>query len=214
VFLSELRGFGGWIDFWKGCVVRLDNGVAVLTIVDYATAEALFRNGKIEAYDTFHDVPDTFKDAIRTFMQNNVGYETGPIFCIVKLNGETVSLLGTVRDSGEFKLTDLLPVSAGDVVVEFLVRNDSIATIGVNRFMEVKTMAREFGEENDIVLEELASSLMVGVSEDEDNVFCFMSSLDKKNCVRYALIDESWRAKYGSLFKGVEEGKVGSLNVF
>jgi hypothetical protein len=192
----------------------VDNKVNVLTILDYQTAEILFKNGKIDVYDTNSSVPSTFKESIREFMRENVGYETGPIFCVVKLNGVAASLIGSDVSDGGLRLTDLLPATSGDVVVEFSVRSDSIVTIGMKRFMELVELSLKYGNDNEVLLEELMSGLCVGSLDEENNMFCFMASLDRKNCVRYALIDESWRNKYGLLFKGVEEGNVGVLNVF
>jgi hypothetical protein len=146
-------------------------------------------------------------------MSENVGFKTGPIFCLTRINGEAVSLHGSAF-GGSLEVIDLLPTLAGNILLEFIVDEDSIVSIGTEDFLQLVELSKTLGSDEPAILEMLASSLTVGVDTKSENAFSFLSTLKWADKLRYFRYDQNWNVDKEAILDGVEEVRVSTLSEF
>ena len=188
--------------------------VSIVLSLDMETAWFLDQEGYVLHYNTASSLSDDFVAIVQENMGKYLGNEEGFVLGLALLNGESVALRNLERNNSPFRISDVLPVSPGEVLIEFKLNADSLLTVGLNRLLDLRKLAEEFGAEHPVVSEELTSSLKVGLDLDEDNVLCFLPYVLRENVSSYVFIDEEFRPNYKGIFKGIEPSKINNLDVF
>ena len=188
--------------------------LSIIIATDEDTVEEFSRTNVINKFDRMEVIPVSFKETVQEFMRLNIGDDSGFTFGLVKLNDSLVTLNGKDSLQGVYKVADLLPVSAGDILLEFSLTTENIVTIGVNRFLELKQLCEVIGPDDPVLLDELKNSLSIGINCDDENVFCFVSKLPREACVRYLIIDEDWSTSYKLLFRDLAKSNINTLDLF
>lgn len=187
---------------------------SVVIVLNMEAVLQLESQGCIKKCELINLIPDSFKEVVHLFMEENIGFKTEPVFCLSRLNGEPVSLSGEYVDE-EFSVIDFLPVETGDVILEFSVEEDTMVSIGVERLFELKQYYENLDGMNETVLQLLRDSLCVGAEvEGEKNVYSFLPCLYKKDCRRYFRIDDNWDKDRSELFTKTDDIIVAQMGIF
>lgn len=162
----------------------------------------------------FETIPLPFNETIRKFMAENIGFDTGPIVGLVRLNNEPISLVGTAF-TGDIKITDVLSISAGDLILELSISLDQITCIGSNRLFELIGHAAAHGAEVELIHEMLYGSLVAAsIPDDDPTIFCFLPQIRKEDCNKFIRFDSEWRPDYSDILGGIEEIPPSSMKKF
>lgn len=188
--------------------------VPLLVIIDVDTAKTLRdKNARLTECPEFDTIPAPFKEAIRLFIMDNVGFSSGPIFALSRLNDEKVSLYST-GDSG-YRMEDVLPHKTGDYMFELSMPEDMIVSIGVEKLFEIKEQGEVFGFDDEDILEMLKSELVVGIHvPGAANVFSFIPVIKQEHCSKFVRISENWEADYKDLFSNIQDISPSTLSMF
>ena len=191
----------------------MSSKVDIVVAIDGEAARVLKKDGVLTDYKLCEVIPESFKWIIKTFMVENVGFETGPIFCLARMNGEPISLKESAFD-GDLVITDLLPISAGDFLLELSVDADVMVSIDMDQLFYLTQQVRELGD-NRFIEDMLKDSLRVGAEVDgADNIFSFIPEISKSNCTKFFQFDNRWNTNYSDIFSGMEEVRISELSKF
>lgn len=197
-------------------VIALSKKVPVVISLGKKAIEQLTTNKKITTCETFTQAPKAIIKVIADFIKNHVGYETGPIFCITKVNNKSVCLNTASTSTTINDIIDILMSGANNIVIEFSVDIDFVVSIGFDEFLELCDQYKIMGEEDGVfILETLEESLKIGVDIDnDDTIISFIPSLELEDCSRYFRITSDLEISTKAIFKHAEEIKLSTLNKF
>lgn len=189
--------------------------VPVVLSLEPSTTEQLKTNKRLTSCEMFSDVPEEFVSVITEFMVENVGFSSGPIFCVTRLGGESACLSGSMLNEDNFNsIIDMLVSSANNVIIEFSVDSDTLVSIGFEEFNELCDQFAELEGAEDVTLDMLRDSLQVGVDVEDATVISFLPSLQLKDCARYFRITDNLEISGDSIFSGAEEITIAKINKF
>lgn len=189
--------------------------VPVIVSLDARAVKELKEKGKITSCNNFVDTPPAIVKAITSFMVDNIGFDSGPIFCLTKFDGDTISLRST--DFSEETITDVVDLfvsGANNVIIEFSVESDSIASMDLSEFTDLCEQYRDLPDADEYIPDMVIDSLTIGTDIEDATVISFLPSLQLSDCTRYFRITEELAVDNKALFSNVEEVKIDKLNKF
>lgn len=189
--------------------------IPVVVSLDAKAVEELKQKGKITSCNNFVDTPPGIVNAITSYMVENIGFDSGPIFCVTKFDGETATLRSS--EFGENTLTDIVDLfvsGANNVIIEFLVDADSLASMDFDEFVDLCEQYKDLPDADDFIPSMVIDSLSVGSNIDDATVISFLSSLQLCDCTRYFRINDDLQVDTKELFTNAEEVKVDKLTKF
>ncbi|GHU59612.1 hypothetical protein AGMMS49975_27380 [Clostridia bacterium] len=186
---------------------------SILVVFESDEVKRLNKEKYVKEYDPLGLIPDVFKQPLQDFMMNNVGFDLVPMIGVTRINEGEASLKNSAFD-GDLTIMDLLPVGAGDVILEFEVDADTLVSIGMMKWLELVGYATKFADDVETVVESLENALFTDTEAGDGNVYSFVSKLRRADCVAYYHIDDEWNEDDSKLFEDIEEVKLKVLNKF
>lgn len=182
--------------------------VQVVAVLPRETFELFLQSKKVERLDTLPQLGERVKNAIRQFMEDNVGYSNEPIACLSRYNNEQ----GKLPDVGRH-MQELFPVRSGSSFWQLQMPEDMVISIEYSDLLTY-SMALERADdfELEFIEEEFKEKLILGYLEGND-VVSFLPFLDYSRCKFVSLIGDEWKIDKVDV-PGVEVVTLHDLNIF
>lgn len=185
--------------------------ITVLTAISKDASQLLQKEKIIKTYNSLPQLSANALDAIKMFLENNVGYSGIPLACLSKIDSESVNINSAINSLSKF-----IPLKAGEsIILELEVSADCLATIEFNLLLEIASILGKAIDTSDIqfLQDELINKLSIGIPADSVDSVSFIPMLSIKQCKFYALVNGSFGADR-ILFSDIKKVDLNSLDLF
>lgn len=124
----------------------------------------------------------TLQGLIRQYLEENTGFDFKPVMALGRVQGQEG--LSEVW----YKLDSLISLEEGDIVVEFDMPDDMVATISYEEFLAMNNK-REY------LPDEVSDSLCLEEHSADENEFAFLPCLMFKYCTGYQQVGPNWESE-------------------
>jgi hypothetical protein len=195
--------------FYRGD--KVDNGVRLVTVIDLKKSQELAKNKILKDCNPMNQLAPDFLRCVKKRVYDDIGYNQNPIAAISKFNKKTATIRGIGED-----VQKVLPVTANDsMILELVMPEDCLVSIGYNRALELSKEVLDATSEigKTYALETVLEELEVGANNDSDDVLVFIPFIKLENCQYFTLLNSAFQSRSVSL-PGVQRVELKALDSF
>lgn len=149
-----------------------------VTKLDFKQTRELVHNGRIENICII-PINKDFQGLLTRYLEDNTGFSNIPVMGITKIMGEEG--LEEIWDD----ISNLISIQVNDVLLEFDMPSDMIATVGYSNLLEINKSI-------DLDINDLEDVLKIEEHTDDENELAFTSLLMFEYCTGYKIIGSNW----------------------
>ena len=180
----------------------------VLTVVPVSIAKDLCDRKRIMDYNTMPNVNPAILDAVREFMNENVGYENLPIACLQ---------IGKKQSDDNSNVLHYIPANSKDnVLFQLEMPEDMVVSVNYQDLLDASSEIETLGGDIDSIecaKEDFKELLIIGGNPSDPETISFISFLEYSKCKLYARFDENFQPKEMEL-PGIDRMPLAKLAAF
>jgi hypothetical protein len=184
--------------------------IKIMTALTKEQTESFIIKKKIEGFDNMPHIHSRIKDAIRTYMQDNVGYDQVPLAALSRYNNSAGEILNV-----KTAVSDYIPTLAGSVLFELHMPEDMIVSVGAEDLITYTNLIKDSNNDEliEIYMEEFKDHINLGYLTGEADIVSFIPFIDLNRCKFFAHIDRSWNISELDI-PGVEQLRLANMSMF
>lgn len=180
----------------------------VLTVVPVSIAKDLCDRKRIMDYNTMPNVNPAILDAVREFMNENVGYENLPIACLQ---------ISKKQSDDNSNVLHYIPANSKDnVLFQLEMPEDMVVSVNYQDLLDASSEIETLGGDIDSIecaKEDFKELLIIGGNPSDPETISFIPFLEYSKCKLYARFDENFQPKEMEL-PGIDRMPLAKLAAF